>query len=51
MIQISNTDGKTLQRVAAVLKQVKLQGLREINAVRQLQCIITKIKKQNENDK
>lgn len=51
MITLSNTDGKTIQRIASTLKAVKMQGLREINAVRQLQVISTKIRKQHESSK
>ena len=45
MIKLSNTDARTLQRIAVTLRQVKMTGLREINAVRQLQVISTKISK------
>lgn len=46
MVTISNSDARTLTRIAETLRQVKSDNLRVINAVRQLQQLKTKINKQ-----
>lgn len=46
MPQISHTDARRLERIVATLRTIKSDSTRVINAVRQLQQLNTKIKKQ-----